>query len=79
MPDRATLRGRRDRAILEVLARAGLRRSELCALRWDDVVEVPRSGSLLGGALGDRVPQPRVAPALRVEHSKRGRSRLVPY
>src|SRR3954451_19819320 len=38
MPDRATIRGR---AILEVLARAGLRRSELCALSWDDVVRDP--------------------------------------
>jgi site-specific recombinase XerD len=78
MPDRATMRGRRDRAILEVLARAGLRRSELCALRWDDVVEVPRwPDPRLRDAVAER-PADETAWALRVEHSKRGRSRLVP-
>ena len=78
MPDRATMRGRRDRAILEVLGRAGLRRSELCALRWDDVVEVPRSPDpRLRDAVAER-PADETAWALRIEHSKRGRSRLVP-
>ena len=78
MPDRATLRGRRDRAILEVLARGGLRRSELCALSWDDVVEVPRwPDPRLRDAVADR-PADETAWALQVEHSKRGRSRLVP-
>jgi hypothetical protein len=33
MPDRATIRGRRDLALLEVLAHAGLRRGEAAALR----------------------------------------------
>jgi site-specific recombinase XerD len=78
MPDRATMRGRRDRAILEVLARAGLRRSELCALRWDDIVEVPRwRDPRLRDAVAER-PAEETAWALRIEHSKRGRSRLVP-
>jgi integrase len=78
MPDRATIRGRRDRAILEVLARAGLRRSEPCALRWDDVVEVPRwPDARLRDAVAER-PAEETAWALRIEHSKRGRSRLVP-
>jgi site-specific recombinase XerD len=78
MPDRATMRGRRDRVILEVLGRAGLRRSELCALRWDDVVEVPRSPDpRLRDAVAER-PADETAWALRIEHSKRGRSRLVP-
>jgi integrase/recombinase XerD len=78
MPDRASMRGRRDRAMLEVLARAGLRRSELCALRWDDIVEVPRwPDPRLRDAVAER-PADETAWALRVEHSKRGRSRLVP-
>lgn len=78
MPDRSSMRGRRDRAIIEVLARAGLRRSELCALRWDDVVEVPRwPDPRLRDAVAER-PSDETAWALRVEHSKRGRSRLVP-
>lgn len=78
MPDRATMRGRRDRAILEVLGRAGLRRSELCALRWDDVLEVPRwPDPRLRDAVAAR-PADETAWALRIEHSKRGRSRLVP-
>jgi integrase len=74
----ATTRGHRDRVILEVLARAGLRRSELCALTWDDVVEVPRwPDARLRDAVAKR-PADETAWALRVEHSKRGRDRLVP-
>src|SRR4051794_32153542 len=62
MPDRATIRGRRDRAILEVLARAGLRRSELCALRCDDVIEVPRCGPPRGCATRSPSAPPRRPP-----------------
>ena len=36
-PDRKTRIGRRDHALLQVAAQTGLRVSELCALRWEDV------------------------------------------
>jgi site-specific recombinase XerD len=36
-PDTTTVRGKRDRAILELLIRCGLRRTELAALRPDDL------------------------------------------
>src|SRR4051794_41867548 len=78
MPDRATILSRRHPAILQVVARAGLRRSELCALRWDDIIEVPRwPDQRMRDAVAER-PAEETAWALRVEHSKRGRSRLVP-
>jgi integrase len=66
------------RAILEVLGRTGLRRSELCARRWDDIVEVPRwPDPRLRDAVAER-PAEETASTLRIEHSKRGRSCLVP-
>ena len=42
MPDRRTVAGRRDLAVLYVLGEAGLQRSELCALSYDDVGPVRR-------------------------------------
>ena len=35
LPDTRTMKGKRDRAVLGLLLGAGLRRSELCALRFD--------------------------------------------
>ena len=40
MPDIRTLRGKRDLAILRLLGDCGLRRSELCALKWQDVAHI---------------------------------------
>lgn len=37
MPDIRTPRGKRDLAIIRLLGDCGLRRSELCALRWQDI------------------------------------------
>jgi hypothetical protein len=42
MPDRGTTRGKRDLALLEVLARAGLRRAEAAAVRWEQLLRVER-------------------------------------
>lgn len=52
-PDRSTLRGLRDRAILELLFSTGLRISELCALQIDDV-DLTRDEFSVRGK-GDRV------------------------
>src|SRR5512144_3312539 len=52
--------------------------SELSALRWDDIVEVPRwPDPQLRDAVAER-PADETTWAIRVEHTKRGRSRLVP-
>jgi integrase len=77
MPDRRARRGRRDLAIMLLLGQAGLRRSEVCRLRYEDLEELRRH------------PEPRrraaVAPwaaeqtgwVVHVRHPKRGRARAV--
>ena len=37
LPDKKTLKGKRDRAILSLLLSCGLRRGELAALELDDI------------------------------------------
>ena len=77
-PDLRTTIGTRDRAILELLARAGLRRSELARLTLADVQE--------RGRQPDARRRAAIAPKRRdqtplevvVRGSKRGRTRTVP-
>jgi integrase/recombinase XerD len=45
IPDRRTHRGRRDLAILLLLGASGLRRSEVCALRYEDLEPLGRHPS----------------------------------
>jgi integrase len=78
MPDRATTRGRRDLAILELLAHAGLRRAEAAALRWEHVIRVERWPDADTRSAVASVPAQQTSWAVRIEHSKRGRSRTVP-
>ena len=77
-PDRRTRIGVRDRAVLELLARAGLRRSEVARLELGDVREQGRQGdtrrrAAVAPARGDQSPLEVV-----VRGSKRGRTRTVP-
>jgi len=77
-PDLRTTIGTRDRAILELLARAGLRRSELARLTLNDVQERGRQPdkrrrSAIAPKRGDQTPLEVV-----VRGSKRGRTRTVP-
>jgi site-specific recombinase XerD len=77
-PDLRTTIGTRDRAILELLARAGLRRSELARLTLADVVERGRQPDARRRAAvaprrGDQTPLEIV-----VRGSKRGRTRTIP-
>jgi len=77
-PDLRTTTGTRDRAILELLARAGLRRSELARLTLADIQE--------RGRQPDKRRRAAIAPSRRdrtplevvVRGSKRGRTRTVP-
>jgi integrase/recombinase XerD len=77
-PDLRTTIGTRDRAILELLARAGLRRSELARLTLTDVQE--------RGRQPDARRRTAIAPGrgqqtqleLVVRGAKRGRTRTVP-
>jgi integrase/recombinase XerD len=77
-PNRRTLVGKRDVAILRVLGSCGLRRREVCALRVTDVEERDRAPdpALRAAVAGARANETRWW--LTVRHSKRGRSRQVP-
>jgi integrase/recombinase XerD len=77
-PDLRTTIGIRDRAILELLARAGLRRSELARLTLADIQERGRQPdkrrrTAVAPARGDQTPLEIV-----VRGSKRGRTRTIP-
>jgi site-specific recombinase XerD len=77
-PDLRTTIGIRDRAILELLARAGLRRSELARLTLADIQERGRQPDVrrrvaVAPRRGDQTPLEVV-----VRGSKRGRTRTVP-
>jgi integrase/recombinase XerD len=77
-PDRRTTIGVRDRAIIELLARAGLRRAELAHLTLSDIQErgrQPDSRRRTAIAPG-RAEQTRLEVVVRA--SKRGRTRTVP-
>jgi integrase/recombinase XerD len=77
-PDRRTVIGVRDRAILELLARAGLRRAELARLTVADIQErgrQPDARRRTAIAPG-RAEQTRLEVVVRA--SKRGRTRTVP-
>ena len=77
-PDLRTTIGVRDRAILELLARAGLRRSELARLALSDIQERGRQPdarrrTAIAPRRGDQTPLEVV-----VRGSKRGRTRTIP-
>ena len=77
-PDLRTTIGVRDRAILELLARAGLRRSELARLTLADIQERGRQTdarrrTAIAPRRGDQTPLEVI-----VRGSKRGRTRTVP-
>ena len=77
-PDLRTTIGIRDRAILELLARAGLRRSELARLTLADIVERGRQPDArrrmaVAPQRGDQTPLEVIVRA-----SKRGRTRTIP-
>jgi integrase/recombinase XerD len=77
-PDRRTVIGVRDRAILELLARAGLRRAGLARLTLSDIQERGRQPdarrrTAIGPGRGE---QTRLEVVVRA--SKRGRTRTVP-
>jgi len=72
--DRSTAVGRRDFAILTVLARLGLRAGEVAALRLDDIDW--RAGELLVRGKGnrlDRLPLPADVGAAVVDYLRHGR------
>jgi integrase/recombinase XerD len=74
--DASTSAGRRDRAALLLLIRLGLRRSEVAALRLEDIDW--RAGEILvrgkGGRL-DRLPLPRDVGAALASYVRHGRPR----
>jgi integrase/recombinase XerD len=77
-PDLRTTIGTRDRAILELLARAGIRRSELARLTLADIHERGRQPdkrrrAAVAPRRGDQTPLEIV-----VRGSKRGRTRTIP-
>jgi integrase/recombinase XerD len=72
--DRATATGRRDYAVLVMLARLGLRRGEVAALRLEDVDW--RAGELVIGGKGrraERLPLPSDVGAAIVAYLRDGR------
>lgn len=77
-PDLRTTIGTRDRAILELLARAGLRRSELARLTLSDIQERGRQPDKRWRAAiaSGRADQTRLEVVVR--GSKRGRTRTIP-
>jgi integrase/recombinase XerD len=77
-PDRRTTIGVRDRAILEMLARAGLRRAELACLTLNDIQERGRQPDARRrtAIAPRRTEQTRLEVVVRA--SKRGRTRTVP-
>lgn len=74
MPDARTRQGKRDLAILQLLAGAGLRRSELCSLELRDVDERRRAGD---GAVRRAVSE-STAWWVTVRYAKRGSTRQIP-
>ncbi len=77
-PDRRTVIGVRDRAILELLARAGLSRAELARLTVADIQERGRQPDARRRTViaPGRTKQTRLEVVIRA--SKRGRTRTVP-
>ncbi len=76
-PDRATPRGLRDAAMLELLYATGLRASELCALRVDDLNPETGVVSTVGKGRKQRlVPVGQAALALLREYLEKARPRL---
>jgi integrase/recombinase XerD len=76
--DRRTSSGRRDFAILTLLARLGLRRGEVAALRLGDIDW--RAGELVIGGKGrrvERLPLPADVGAALAGWLRRGRPRLA--
>ena len=77
MPDRRARRGRRDLAIMLLLGQAGLRRSEVCALRYDDLEELRRHPEPpRRAAVAPRAAE-QTTWVVHVRHPKRGRARAV--
>lgn len=74
MPDRRTTQGKRDLALLHLLARAGLRRGEAAALQLGDVDERRRAvdGRLRAAVAGS------TSWWATVTYGKRGRNRAIP-
>jgi integrase/recombinase XerD len=74
--DRRTVVGRRDLAILTVLARLGLRRGEVASLRLDDVNWRAGEIAVLGkGGRRDRLPLPADVGEALADYCRRGRPR----
>ena len=77
MPDRRTRRGRRDLAIMLLLGQAGLRRAEVCALRYGDLDELRRHPDpRRRAALAPRAVE-QTGWVVHLRHPKRGRARAV--
>jgi integrase/recombinase XerD len=74
MPDRRTLQGKRDLALLHLLGSAGLRRAEACAVLISDVDQHAR---VVDGRLRQAVEHP-TEWWVTVTYGKRGRRRRIP-
>jgi site-specific recombinase XerD len=77
-PDLRTTIGVRDRAILELLARAGLRRSELARLTLTDIQERGRQPDSRRRIAITQRRGDQTALEVIVRGSKRGRTRTIP-